>query len=319
MTKKKKFDINNYGPGTPFSYRLGRNSKNFVLAIISAIILIGVMYTILAPVIGIISLSFMSAEDVFNPVVFLIPAAPSLYNIRSAVRFMNYWRVLTHTLVYALGLGILHVLVASFVGYGFARYRFYGNKIIFGLILFTIILPAQTYMVPLFMTFRFFGPTDLNLLDSYASMIILTATGMGLRSGLFIYVFRQFFRGLPTEISEAALIDGAGPIRTYATIMMPNSKPAIITVLLLSLVWHYGDTFYSGILLSSTRFIHVASAGLFDAYMRGNNIHSNDTNLMAAQMVTYAGVVLVIAPVLVIYAILQRQFIEGIERSGIVG
>jgi len=306
----------------PRVHKLTREVKDLILGLFVAVILLGIVYTILAPVIGIFSLSFMSAEDVFNPTVFLIPLEPSFYNIRAAAFHMRYWSVLAYTLAYALGMALLHVLVASFVGYGFARYKFWGNSIIFGFVLFTIIIPAQAYMVPLFMTFRFFGfgPFEWNLLDSYATMIILTATGVGLRSGLFIYVFRQFFKGLPVEISEAAFIDGAGPMRTYATVMMPNAKPAIITVLLLALVWHYGDTFYSGMLLSSTtRFIHVAAAGVFTAYQTANNIHAHDAGIIAAQMVTYAGVVLVIAPILVIYAFLQRQFIEGIERSGIVG
>ena len=301
------------------SYKAARKTKDFVLGIFVAVLLIGVVYTILAPVIGIISLSFMSVEDVFNPTVFVVPISPSLMNIRYAIRFMDYWTVLARTLVYSLGMGLLHVLVASFVGYGFARYRFWGNKFFFGLVLFTIIIPVQAYMAPLFMHFRFFGPTDINLLNSFASIIILTSVGMGLRSGLFIYIFRQFFRGLPVEISEAAFIDGAGPMRTYATVIMPNAMPAIITVLMLALVWHYGDTFYSGILLGNTRFVHVAVGGIFAAFMvyRGNL--PTDINQMEAQMAAFAGVVLVIAPILLIYSVLQRRFIEGIERSGIVG
>jgi len=322
--KKKKLDIRGMDieeviANSPVVYKYVRKSKEAIMACLGAIIIIGVVYTILAPVIGIISLSFMSPQDIFNPMVFLIPAAPSFYNVINAVRFMNYWSSLAYTLAYSVGLGLLHVLVASFVGYGFARFRFWGNGLIFGLILFTIIMPAQTFMVPMFMLFRSFGPTNVSLLDSYASIIILTSVGMGLRSGLFIYIFRQFFKGLPTELSEAAYIDGAGTFRTYATIMMPNAKPSIITVLLLSLVWHYGDTFYSGLLLSSSRFIHVAAMNLFDAYNAGNGIHAHDASLMSSQMVSYAGVLMVIVPILVIYAFLQRQFIEGIERCGIVG
>ena len=301
--------------------KLARKSKDLVLGIFTAVLLIGVVYTILAPVIGIISLSFMSSSDLFNPMVFVVPAAPTLYNIRTAARLMNYWSILAYTLAYSLGMALLHVLVASFVGYGFARFKFYGNKLVFGLVLLTFIIPAQVYATPLFMHFRFFGPTNINLLDSYAAIIILTSVGMGLRGGLFIYVFRQFFKGLPVEISEAAYIDGAGAIRTYATVMLPNAKPAIITVFLLSLVWHFGDTFYSGMLLSSSRFIHNAVGGVFNAYIneRGLPIHALDSDLLSAQMITFGGVVLVIAPLLIIYAVLQRHFIEGIERSGITG
>ena len=298
-------------------YYASHKVKDIILGVFTAVILIGICYTILAPVIGIISLTFMSAEDLFNPMIFLVPANPTLYNILTAKDLMNFWLVLARTLGFSLGMGLLQVLIASFTGYGFARYRFLFSSIVFGIVLFTIIIPVQAYMVPLFITFRHFGPTDINLMNNHVSIFMLTATGVGLRSGLFIYIFRQFFRGVPIEINEAAFIDGAGPIRTYATVMLPNAKPAIITVLLLSMVWHYGDTVYSGILLPGVFYIHSAAAGLFEAYMRG--LQPFDENLMLAQMVSYAGVVLVIVPLLTIYIILQRQFIEGIERSGIVG
>jgi len=297
--------------------KLIRRTKEWILGIFTAVLLLGVAYTILAPVIGIVSLSFMSGDDIFNPTVFLIPSQPSLYNISNALRLMNYWVTLSRTLIYAMGVALLHVLVASFVGYGFARFKFYGNNVIFALVIFTIIVPAQAYIVPLFMQFRFFGPTDISLIDSYASIIILTSVGLGLRSGLFIYIFRQFFKGLPFEISEAAYIDGAGPLRTYATVMLPNAKPAITTVLLLALVWLYGDTLYTGILMPGTRLIYQSTHGLFEAYR--DQFRSTDEINIRAQMVVYAGVLMIITPMLVIYAALQRQFVEGVERSGITG
>jgi len=300
-------------------YKAARSLKEVVLAIFFAVLLLGVIYTILAPIIGLISLSFMQVDDIFNPTVFLIPLNPTLDNIRNAIRFSNYWNILTFTMIYSLGLALLHVMVASFVGYGFARYKFYGNNIIFAVVIFTIILPSQVYMGPLFMQMRFFGPTEINLIGSYWSIIILTSVGMGLRSGLFIYIFRQFFRGLPTEISEAAFIDGAGPIKTFLLVMMPNAKPAIVTVLMLALVWTYGDNFYSGVLLPTTNFVHNSMGQIFQNLLNSRGNFQSDYNLTAAQIATYAGILLIIAPILLIYAVLQRQFIEGIERSGIVG
>jgi len=291
-------------------------ARGLILGLAMAIIIIGISYTILAPVIGIFSVSFMSREDLFNPLVFLVPDNFSIINMRNAARYLNYFSVLGRTISFSLAMSALHVAAASFIGYGFARYRFPGNQILFGLVIFTIVIPVQTYMVPLWMQFRFFGPTDTNLIGNYLSMIILTGTGVGLRSGLFIYIYRQFFKGLPTEISEAALIDGAGPIRTFLTVMMPNSKPATITVLLFALVWHYGDTFYSGMLLTGRRFLNVALGGVMQQYMQGSGAHAD---YIGAQIVFFASVTLVIIPIMVIYVILQRHFIEGIERSGIVG
>ena len=296
--------------------KMARSSKDVFLGIVTAIILIGVSYTILAPVIGIFAVSLMSVDDMFSPTVFLIPENPSLMNLRNAVIHLGYLDMLRRAFFYAFGMGLLHVLVASFVGYGFARYRFWGNRFLLGMVILTLLVPAQSYVVPLFLTFRFFGPTNVNLIGSYATMLILTATGVGLRSGLFIYIFRQFFKGMPTELSEAALIDGAGPMRTYAVVMMPNAKPAIVTVMLLAMVWHYGDMFYSELLLPGIRLMHIALGGVMGSYM---GVFGNFGAYSRAQMVLFGGITLVIAPIMIIYAILQRQFIEGIERSGIVG
>ena len=297
-------------------YAWKRTARDLILGLCAAIILVGVCYTILAPVIGVISVAFMSVEDVFNPLVYLVPENASLNNIRNAINYMDFWRVLRRTLSYALGMALLHVVMASFIGYGFARFRFPFRSVMFGFVIFSIVIPVQTYMVPLWIQFRFFGPTEVNLIGSYMPMIILAATGVGMRSGLFIYIFRQFFRGMPTEISEAALIDGAGPLRTYAQVMMPNAKPAIITVLLFSLVWHYGDTVYSGQLMAGIRFLNISLGGLMQQYMIGTGVSAD---YMRASMVMFGGVLLVVAPIMIIYAVLQRQFIEGIERSGIVG
>ena len=321
MTEKAKFAFPKYIN----QYRVKREAKEFVLRIFIAILLVGVSYVILAPVIGMFSVAFMTVEDLFNPMVFLIPENPTFANIRDAVRHLRFWNTLTVTLSYSLGMALLHVLVASLVGYGFARHKFYGSSILFALALLTFIIPPQTYMVPLWFRFRYFGPTGINLIGNYATMIILAATGMGLRSGLFIYIFRQFFMGVPKELSDAAKIDGCGPLRTYALVMMPNAKPAIITVLMFALVWHYGDVFYSGLLLTRPQFMHVSLGMVINRWIqyysqfRGGSGMFSTYELMQARMVFFAAIVLVITPIMVIYAIMQRQFIEGIERSGIVG
>ena len=300
-------------------YKIKNKTKEVILGILTAIILVGISYTILAPIIGLIAISFMSMEDMFNPLVFLVPdGGISLDNYRNAIRFMPFWGPLWRTLAYSLGMGVLQVFIASIVGYGFARFKFYGNKLLFGLVLLTFIIPPETYLVPLWFRFTFFGPTDINLIGNYSSMIILTLTGMGLRSGLFIYIFRQFFMGVPRELSEAAYIDGCSQIRTYALIMMPNAKPAIVTVLMFALVWHYGDTFYSSVLLRNPTFLHVALGQVVSNYM-GYHWLLADMDILRAQLVFFPAVVLTIAPIMIIYAVMQRKFIEGIERSGIVG
>jgi len=283
-----------------------------------AIILVGISYIIISPVIAIISRAFMHEVDLTNPMIFLIPINFTLDNIRTAWFHMDYVTSLTRTLVFSVGLGVLHVLVAAAVGYGFARFKVPGANVLFALLVVTIVVPVQTYMVPLWMQFRFFTLipfVELNLIGSFWPIVIITIFGVGMRSGLFIFIFRQFFRGLPKEIEEAALIDGAGIFRTFFRVMLPNAKPPIITVLLFAFVWHYNDVFYTSMLAPGSRLIGMRMTNLEFAIRIGGEVIDHGWE----SLILYAGVFLVIAPIVAIYFLMQRYFVEGIERSGIVG
>lgn len=164
--------------------------------------------------------------------------------------------------------------------------------------------------------FKIFKGEALNLLQSTKPTYLLTLFGAGLRSGLYIYIFRQFFRGLPKEIEEAALIDGAGTWHTYFRIMLVNAIPAVLTVSVFSLVWQYNDMFYSGLFSIPAdqniafRLSTIAATIRFVDEIR---------DPLVVQLYVYAGVVLVLLPILLLYLFLQKYFMEGLERSGIVG
>lgn len=301
-----------------FTLKWVKLSKKFIFNVFMTVVLLGICYVILSPIIGIVSKSVMPLKDLFNPLIFLIPENFTLDNFVYATKYMDYITTLIQTMGYSLGMAILNVAVASMVGYGFARFRkLPGAGILFALLIITIVVPLQAYMVPLFIQFRFFNffGNELNLIGSYASMIILTATGVGLRSGLYIYIFRQFFKGIPKELEEAAYIDGAGRLKTYLRIMLPNAKPAIITVFLFSFVWHYNDTSYSSLLMPGKKLMSVMLTTLSGNFSVTEHIH--DPNRI--QLVVFSGILLGIIPILIIYLLMQRQFIEGVERSGIVG
>lgn len=321
--------------------------KNFITGLCMAVIIIGVCYIILAPVFGIISRAIMTPQDAVNPLIFLIPQNFTLQNLSYAAQYMDYFSgpgitvsipftdtsfnlfygtplavvanflsgTLMRTLIFSIAFALLHVLICSMVGYGFARFKFPGSNVLFALVIVTIVVPTQSYMIPMFLNFSDFFGTGLNLHNSYWALGLLTATGVGLRSGLYIYIFRQFFRGLPKEIEEAAFIDGAGPLYTYAKVMIPNATPAIVTVLLFAFVWHYNDTFYTSLLMTNMSFLSSALMGLGPRY----SMHEVVNSPLLIQMVVFGGVLLAITPILIIYLFLQRYFVEGLERSGIVG
>ncbi len=292
--------------------------KNAVLSLFRFVIIVGISYVILAPVINIIANSFFSRQDSINPMVFTIPINPTLDRYTMAVKYLDYLPILGRTLVYVLGITVIQLMICSMVGYGFARYKFPFRKVLFAFIVVMIVVPLNTIQFPLYMTFRYFGLGDhtVNLLKTPWPTVILSLFGCGLRSGLYIYIFNQFFRGLPKEIEEAALVDGAGPWYTYFRIMLPNASPALITVAVFSIVWQYNDSFFANTFNISDSIIITRK---LDTLI---NVISNAEKILTIreqQLYFDAGVVLVLLPVVVIYLVLQRRFIEGVERSGIVG
>ncbi len=299
--------------------------KNFLVSLFKLIVIVGICYVILSPIIGIVSNSFFSDADVYNPMVYLLPQSPTLERYRLAILRLDYWKTAGKTLLYSLSLMAIQVLICSMVGYGFARYSFPFKKLLFGCVVVMIVIPAHTIMLPIYVTFAKFDPLGLctmltgstkNLLSSPMPMYIMTALGCGLRSGLYIYIFNQFFRGLPKEIEEAAFVDGASTWYTYFRIMLVNAIPSVITVAIFSMVWQYNDTFYSKLFLINQEIV---------ISKRITSLQTTISNLdkildpTISQLYVYAGILLVILPILIVYIALQKYFIEGVERSGIVG
>ena len=293
--------------------------------IFQMIIIIGICYLILAPVIGIISSSFFSNSDAYSPMVYLIPRNPTLERYETSIAIMDYWNTMKNSMIYTLVLMVLQIFVCSMVGYGFARFQFPLKKLLFGCVVVMIVIPTHTIMLPLYMTFKQFDPfgictallgQPLSMMGSKTPMYIMTIFGCGLRSGLYIYIFNQFFRGLPKELEEAALVDGAGTWYTYFFIMLRNATPSVITVAVFSMVWQYNDTFYAKLFLIGQQ----NSVGL-----RISSLVANIANQFQIydktiqQLYLDAGIVLILVPIVLIYVFLQKYFIEGVERSGIVG
>lgn len=294
------------------------NCKKFILGLFKLVIIVGICYVILGPVIGIVSSSFFSDADNYNTMVYLIPQEPTLERYKLAMQYLNYGKTLSASLIYSLTLMLIQVFVCSMVGYGFARYKFPLKNLLFACVVVMIVIPTHTIMLPLYMTFAKFGVLGhtVNLLSTPVPMYLMSFFGCGLRSGLYIYIFNQFFRGLPKEIEEAAFVDGAGTWYTYFRIMLVNAIPAVITVAIFSMVWQYNDTFYAKLFLISDDIVISKKISTIQATI--SNVEKiYDPKIQ--ELYLDAGVVLVMIPVIIIYVALQKYFIEGVERSGIVG
>jgi multiple sugar transport system permease protein len=161
------------------------------------------------------------------------------------------------------------------------------------------------------------------MINEYTPMYLLALTGNGIKNGLFIYIFRQNFRNMPRELEEAAYVDGAGTIKIFSSIMVPNVIATIITVVLFSFVWQYNDAFYSGLFLTSPDLLPLKYMGVYNWDVRilpSLGISDVDGyNPVFVNSVRSAAALMIMTPVILVYIFSQRFFVQSVERAGIVG
>ncbi|MFY9423280.1 MAG: carbohydrate ABC transporter permease [Bacillota bacterium] len=291
-----------------------------LLVIFRAALIIGISYIILFPILMKVSSSFMSRRDLVDQTVKWIPKRPTWDNYRLAFEMLKFPTVFRNSLQLSVIVSILQLCSSILVGYGLARFDFKGKNLIFAAAVFTLVVPPQMIMVPLYLNWRFFDLFGLlpdkgyNLLGTYWPFVLTSITGTGLRNGLFILVMRQFFRGMPKDLEEAAYVDGASPLMTFFRVMLPNVKPAAVVVFLFAFVWQWNDSFLTTLYLDSN-FMPVALANLSRTLAK--ELEMNHPQYFS--LVVNAGSLMMILPVLILYAFLQRYFVESIERTGLIG
>lgn len=295
------------------------------------LLLFGLSFVILYPLLYMLSTAFRPIEEINDPSVIWIPKTFTLENFKQVIEMMDYGKTLPTSLVLNLSVSFVQMIACMVTGYGFARFKFRFQKALFGLVLFTVLVPIQIISVPsyaYFLHFDFFGIGSLvglftgkaltvNLLGSFLTFFLPAALGAGLKSGLFIYIFRQFFRGMPQELEDAASIDGCGIFRTFLRIMVPNTRTIMITIFMLSLVWYWNDVSLGMSYLGGTRTVTIALSNLKSAFFTFDQAAFNNPFLQITRL--QAGSLLTVTPVLLLYLIVQRWFVQGILRFGIVG
>ncbi len=310
-------------------HRVIEKTGEILWALFRAALLIGIGYIIVYPILFMISTALRGPEDYYNPMVIWLPLHYSLEAFKNAIELLDYWNTLTRTAFYSIGASVLQAIVCAFTGYGLARYKFKGKSIILLCVILTVIVPNQTIIVPLYEQYRFFDffgiGSIIQLITGQAASVNLTDTGWvyflpslfgnGIRSGLFILVFMQTFRGFPKSIEEAAHIDGCSPLKCYLTIIVPNAINAFVTVFLFSLVWHWGDYYYAGMLMGNDSTLAVALKALPITAM---SMFSTTSDPVANSVCVQAGCLLAILPLLIIFFIGQKSFVESVERTGLV-
>lgn len=296
--------------------------------IIRALLLFGLCFLILQPIINKISVSFMKAEDLYDAAVVNIPRHFTYTNYKFVSSMISYWKCLKNTFLMAFIVASLQVVSATLVGYGFARFNFPFKKLAFAAVILCIIVPPQTIMSPLYLNFRFFdifgifnlvlGKT-LNLQGTKAPYLMMCATCMGFKSGLYIYMLRQYFRGIPKELEEAAYVDGCGNLATFIRIMLPDAKAMVTSCFLFAFVWQWTDSFYSKMFLGNMDLLPKglnSISGRLDQFLKSTGEGTQASTAVLNQMIS-TGTLMTILPLLILYLFAQKGFVESLSQTGI--
>lgn len=276
-------------------------------------LLMSIGYIFLFPLLFMLSNSLKDIDDLLSPMVIWIPSKVYLNNYWLAFQTLNYFPTLIKSLTVTLVPALLQTFIASVIGYGFAKFDFPFKKILLGLLMVTYILPPQITMISKYVLF-----TELGIINSALSIIVPATFGQGMNSALFIFIFYQFFRMLPKTLDDAARIDGANRYYIFFRIAIPLSIPAFITSLLFSFVWYFNETYISAIFLGgSVPTLQLNLVSFAQSY--GALASQNQGFFSINEGIKNAGTLLTILPMLIMYFILQKSFVEGIDKTGIAG
>lgn len=288
-----------------------RRCKGSLFKIPIYFMLIAMSFVFLLPFAYMILRSMMSNTDLLNAtMVKWLPRTIDFKNYSYAIISLDYWNKL-FTSVWTTGIAVVAQLIScTFVAYGLARINFKGRGFIFGLVIFTLIIPPQVTIAP---TYIMFSPNGIvNWLDTFLPIIVPCFFGMGLSGGLFIFIYRQYFKGMPAELENAALIDGCGIFGSYFRIILPNAKSPMLVSVILSMVWQWNNYFEPSIFITD-----VVNKGNLPMQL---NVMSQNLGVLGNKMnsaTEMAATFLVVLPIILVFFLVQNQFMKGIERVGL--
>ena len=335
-------------------YLAKKQVANFSLNLISLILILGLCFVILYPFIQLGPTVLSALEDLGNPNVIWLPEEWSTlsFTAASAMTMPEGFMTMLKSIGFALVLMVIQVFVAAMTGYTMARVKYrWLSPVMFVLVILVFLTPRQSLLLAQYIYFSNFDGLGLvpllqkilpnaawlqhpvagkegviMLINQPASLYLMAALGNGVNQSLMILIFSQFFKNIPKELEEAALIDGCGFYKTYFKIMIPNAIPAVVIVAILSFVWNYGDTYYTryfdpeGTHLASElamTFIDANKQTLLDRVRIRYGVPV--TTDMTFDALKQAGVLIFLVPLVVLYLFAQRWLVENLENSGLVG
>ncbi|MBO7341264.1 MAG: carbohydrate ABC transporter permease, partial [Clostridia bacterium] len=242
-----------------------------------------------------------------------VPRNLSLLIYKAIFTDGGYLRFFFKSLGLSLGVAVLQTLSCCLVGYGLAKFKFRGSKIIFFAVILTLVVPHGTLQAAIYNYF-----SKLSLLNTIVPLLLLSITALAFKNGLYIFLLRQFFRGVPDELEESAYLDGANTFRTFIQVILPISVPMMITVFLFSFCWQWTDDFYLNLFFISTPKPEFM-AFITDKELTSLVVTATQAGGAFETAQSYAFGLMACIPLIILFLFCQKYLVQGIERSGIVG
>lgn len=309
-------------------YLLQREIKRKCISVARALLMFGLCFMIIQPILIRFSTGFMVEKDLYDSTIVLVPRHLTLENYKIVFDLTNFPTSMINTLWISLLVSLLQVVSCTFVAYGFARYQFPLKKFWFACVVLLIIVPPTTIQTSLYMSFANFdilgifkaiNGKPINLRTSLIPYAMMSLTCMGLKNGLYIYMLRQYFKNVPDSLEEAAFVDGCSTLRTFTQIMLPDAMPTIASCFLFSFVWQWTDLFYSRNFLSS---YSVYSVELSSIVTRMSRYFSADVSKAVIvpngrqQQLIAIGVLICCIPLIILYCFTQKLFVQSLAMTG---
>ena len=309
-------------------YLLKRRSKEIAVSVIRGLLMFGLCFMIIQPLITRFSMSLMQERDLYDSTIILLPRHVTLENYKIVADLTDFPGSMINTLWISIVTSICQVVAATLVSYGFARFEFPLKKFWFACVVVVIIIPPQTIQTALYTTFVNFDVfglftlltgKPLNIRSSIAPYILMSLTCMGLKNGLFIYMLRQYFKNVPESLEEAAYVDGCGIMHTFVKIMLPDAVPTIASCFLFSFVWQWTDLFYARNFLTGYPTFAVRMSNMVS---RMGRYFSKDASIAVVvpngrqlQLISIA-VMFCSIPLIILYIFTQKTFVKSLVMTG---
>ena len=294
---------------------LKRRSASAGISGVVYFLLICIGFVYLYPLLYMLVTSLMSTEDLINPTISWVPTKVDFSNYEMVWSVLDYPTSLAVSVVFSLVCAVLQTVSCALMGYALARLRVPGKLLWLGMLVFIFIIPSDVITIPRYILFN-----ELKLLGSPLAMVLPAALGQGLKSPIFILIFMQAFSALPKSYDEAAQLDGAGRLRVFFTVALPMAVPSIVLCLLFSLVWYWNETAQVALLIGGDFQTLPLQLDMFnDLFGASFSTNFGDTANRLNERYQFAATLLTILPLILFYLVMQKQFVKGVESSGITG